>query len=204
MARSSTSSFFIATFLLRFLIASLPRLILNERTGRAMDFYLQQLKEQLANAIEGLSDPQWTSHPSGRWCAAEILEHLYLTYTGTIKGLERCLAAGKPLARPSTIKDRLQCMLVIGWGYLPEGRKAPQPTIPKGLSPAQVRGEIFMRIAEMDALFERAIRAYGPDARLLDHPIIGPLRGSEWCKFHWIHGRHHVRQIQRLQSEKAK
>src|SRR5215467_12859422 len=115
MARSSTSSFLIATFLVRFLIASLPGLILNERSGRAMDFYLQQLKDQLARSIEGLTDQQLTCRPLGKWCAAEILEHLYLTYTGTIRGFERCLAAGKPLARPATIKDRLQCMVVIGW-----------------------------------------------------------------------------------------
>jgi len=163
-----------------------------------MDFYLQQLKDQLARSIEGLTDQQLTCRPLGKWCAAEILEHLYLTYTGTIRGFERCLAAGKPLARPATIKDRLQCMVVIGCGYLPEGRKAPQPTTPKGMPPAQVRTEIFNRIADMDALIDRAIRAYGENARLLDHPIIGPLRGSEWRKFHWIHGRHHLRQIQRL------
>ena len=165
-----------------------------------MNFYLQKLRDNLAQAIEGLTDEHLASHPEGKWCVAEILEHLYLTYTGTIKGLERCLAAGKPLARSSTLKDRLQCLVVIGCGYLPDGRKAPQPTTPKGLPPAQVRTEIFSCIAEMDALIDRAIRTYGVDARLLDHPIIGPLRGSQWCKFHWIHGRHHIRQIDRLRN----
>jgi len=186
--------------LVRFLIASLPGLILNERYRRAMNFYLQSLKDDIARAIEGLSDRQLSYHPEGKWSIAEILEHLYLTYTGTIKGFERCLAAGKPLARPCTVKDRIQSMVVIRCGYLPEGRKSPSDATPKGLPPAQVRSEILARLVEMDVVIERATRAYGTHTRLLDHPIIGPLRGPEWCKFHWLHSRHHLRQIQRLRN----
>jgi len=25
--------------------------------------------------------------------------------------------------------------------------------------------------------------------------VLGPLTASQWRKFHWIHGRHHVKQI---------
>jgi hypothetical protein len=30
----------------------------------------------------------------------------------------------------------------------------------------------------------------------LDHPFIGPLTADQWRKFHWVHGRHHIRQMQ--------
>jgi hypothetical protein len=63
-----------------------------------MDSRLQQLKEALESAVEGMSSEQLSWHPDGKWCAAEVLEHLYLTYTGTIKGFERVMTSGKPLA----------------------------------------------------------------------------------------------------------
>jgi len=29
----------------------------------------------------------------------------------------------------------------------------------------------------------------------MDHLFLGPLTANEWRKFHWVHGRHHARQI---------
>jgi hypothetical protein len=54
-----------------------------------MDSRLEKLKENLESAVEGMSSEQLSWHLPGKWCAAEVLEHLYLTYTGTITGLER-------------------------------------------------------------------------------------------------------------------
>jgi hypothetical protein len=36
---------------------------------------------------------------------------------------------------------------------------------------------------------------------VLDHLILGPLTAAQWRKFHWIHGRHHVKQILRLREQ---
>ncbi len=63
-----------------------------------MDSHLEKLKESLEAAVEGLSSEQLNWHAPGKWCAAEVLEHLYLSYTGTINGFERVMKAGKPLA----------------------------------------------------------------------------------------------------------
>ncbi len=69
-----------------------------------MDFCLQRLQDDIAAMTQGMSAEMLAQRPSsGKWSAAEILEHLYLTYTGTIRGLEKCLAAGKPLARTPTL-----------------------------------------------------------------------------------------------------
>ena len=56
-----------------------------------MDSRLEKLKENLESAVEGMSSEQWSWHPPGKWCAAEVLEHLYLTYTETIQGFERVM-----------------------------------------------------------------------------------------------------------------
>lgn len=166
-----------------------------------MDFYLQRLQNAISSAIAGMSAEQLGARPAeGKWSVAEILEHLYLTYTGTIKGFEKCLAAGKPLARIPTLQDRLRTTVVVKFGYMPGGRKAPQNSVPRGLPPERVLAEVAEKIAAMDAIIADAESKFGGACRLLDHPILGPLQAREWKKFHWIHGRHHVKQMQRLRS----
>lgn len=166
-----------------------------------MDFYLQRLQNAISSATAGLSVETLTRRPGAdKWSIAEILEHLYLTYTGTIKGFEKCLQAGKPLARVPTLQDRMRTTVVVKCGHMPGGRKAPQNSVPRGLPPERVLAEVVEKIAAMDAIITEAENKFGSGRRLLDHPILGPLQAREWRKFHWVHGRHHVKQMQRLRS----
>ena len=48
----------------------------------------------LDSSIEGLDDRAAAVRVDGRWSIAEIVEHLDRTYTGTSKGLTRCLESG--------------------------------------------------------------------------------------------------------------
>jgi Protein of unknown function (DUF1569) len=164
-----------------------------------MDFYLQRLHDRLNGAIAGMTAVDRLCHPAGKWCTAEILEHLYLTYTGTAKGFEKCLAAGKPMATVSTLKQRIAAFVVLGIGKLPSGREAPTNTRPRGLAPDTVATDIFPRITAMDEAIRRCEQAYG-NVKLLDHPILGPLTGGEWRKFHLVHGQHHIKQILQLRG----
>ena len=166
-----------------------------------MDFYLRRLQDAITSATQDLSAEELARHPEGKWCTAEILEHLYLTYTGTTKGFERCVQCGTPMARSPELMDHLRKFVVIGLKHLPEGRKAPKNTVPRGMPAERVRSQIASAIANMDAMIAEAEKKYGAETRLLDHPIIGPLRGKEWREFHWVHGQHHLKQIHRLQNE---
>lgn len=163
-----------------------------------MDPYLEKLQRKIAAAVTSLSMDQLSWHPPGKWCVAEILEHLYLTYTGTTKGLERVTEAGKPLTALPTWKNRMQAAVVIGFGYLPSGRKSPPVARPRGLRAQQVLAEIGLKIAEMDAIMTQCEAKFGARTRILDHPILGPLSVAQWRKFHLVHGMHHVRQIRRI------
>jgi len=165
-----------------------------------MDSRLEELKDALLSAVEGMSSEQLRRHAPGKWCAGEILEHLDLTYTGTIKGFEKVLAAGKPLATRPNVRQHLRRFVVVGLGHMPEGRKAPAYTVPKGLPPESVRDELGGRIAAMDAVITQCESRFGGDVRLLDHPILGPLTGAQWRKFHFVHAMHHRRQLMRLKG----
>ncbi len=165
-----------------------------------MDPGLKKLQEELASAVTGLSPREWTWHPEGKWCAAEVLEHLYLTYTGTIKGFERMAEAGRPSVTPPSWRQRFGKMLVVGVGHMPGGREAPKMARPRGLPTEKVLAEIGAKIAEMDECIARQEEKFGKSVQLLDHVILGPLTGAEWRKFHLVHGRHHIQQIRRLRE----
>ncbi len=164
-----------------------------------MDPHLEQLQQTIRAALDGLSEQQLSWHAPGKWCAGEVLEHLYLTYTGTIKGFERVLAAGKPNARATTWSDRAKAFVVVGLGYMPPGRKAPETARPKGLPREKVVAEILGKISEMDEVIRQCEGSLG-SGKLLDHPILGPLSAREWRKFHLVHGRHHADQIRKLKT----
>jgi len=165
-----------------------------------MDAYLQRLQEAIASVTHGMSAEDLGRHPEGKWSAAEVLEHLYLTYTGTVKGFERVLHEGKPLARTPMLKDRMRTFVVTGLGHLPEGRKAPERTQPRGMLADEVRREIGPRISAMDEVIAQCEARFGKRTRVLDHPILGPLTARQWRKFHWVHGQHHVKQIRKLRG----
>jgi hypothetical protein len=165
-----------------------------------MDSLLEELKQALESAVEGMSNEQMSWHPADKWCVAEVLEHLYLTYTGTVKGFERVLEAGKPLAARASMRHRWRRLVVLGFSYLPEGRKAPKQTVPRGLPVEKVRAEIGVKLAAMDAIVAQCEARFGR-GKVLDHPILGPLTAAQWRKFHLIHGRHHVKQIDKLREQ---
>ena len=167
-----------------------------------MDSYLERLQTAIASATRGMTKSDLTRHREGKWSTAEVLEHLYLSYTGTTKGCERCLQAGRPLAREPRLKDRLVTAVVVGAGYFPGGREAPKNTRPRGMTPEKVLLDIGPQIAAMDALIAQCEARYGKRTRMLDHPVLGPLTAAQWRKFHWVHGKHHVQQILRLRDTK--
>jgi hypothetical protein len=163
-----------------------------------VDPHLQKLQADIAASIAGLSSEQLGRHVPEKWSTSEILEHLYLTYTGTIKGCTRLLEGGKPLATTATWKQLAQAFAVIELGYMPEGRQSPPAGLPRGLGRDKVVTEIGLAISTMDDLLAQSAHRFGPRTKLMDHPILGPFSAGQWRKFHFVHGMHHLKQIRRL------
>jgi Protein of unknown function (DUF1569) len=165
-----------------------------------MDSRLDKLKQSLESVVGGMSSEQLRWHPEGKWCAVEVLEHLYLTYTGTIRGFERVMRSGKPLASRASMAQRALTLVVVGLGHMPAGRKAPAMVLPKGLPAEKVRAEIGAKIVAMDAIIARCEARFGPWVQLLDHPLLGPLSATQWRKLHLVHGQHHLKQLLQLRE----
>ena len=163
-----------------------------------MDAYLRRLQEGIASATNGMNREDLQRHPEGKWCALEVLEHLYLTYAGTVRGFELCLQEGKPRAKKPALQDRFRTLIVTGLMHMPEGRKAPERAQPRGMQADELLRNIGPKISVMDDLITQCEARFGKRTRVLDHPILGPLTVVQWRKFHWVHGRHHLKQIQSL------
>ena len=166
-----------------------------------MDYRLEKLKENLESAVEGMSSEQLSWHPPGKWCAAEVLEHLYLSYTGTIKGFERVITRGRPLATRASMTQRVLTFVVVRLGYMPAGLNAPAVAQPRGVPADQVRKEIGAKLVAMEAIIAQCEANFGRQVKLLDHPILGPLTAPQWKKLHLVHGRHHQKQLLRLRAK---
>ncbi|HLW86608.1 MAG TPA: DUF1569 domain-containing protein [Candidatus Sulfotelmatobacter sp.] len=165
-----------------------------------MDSRFDKLRQALESAVEGMSSEQLSWHPPGKWCAAEVLEHLYLTYTGTIRGFERVMTSGKALGSRASVVQRARTLVVVGLGYMPSGFEAPLIVRPKGLAAEKVRNEIWAKLVEMVAIIAQCEARFGSRVRVLDHPILGPLSTTQWRKLHVVHGRHHEKQLLRLRE----
>ena len=165
-----------------------------------MDSTLQRVKEAIETATGGMTAQQLVQHPEGKWSAAGILEHLSITYGGTAHLMRKCLEAGKPAGSAPTLKQRVAIWLVTGWGYFPTGRPAPDFTRPKGLDGETALRTILENLAAMDQGLAECEQRFGSAVKVADHPVLGPLTVPQWRRFHLVHARHHMKQIDRLRS----
>jgi hypothetical protein len=161
---------------------------------------LEELRAAIAEAIRGMTPDDLSRHPEGKWCAAEILDHLNLTYIGTAKNLERCLRSGQTFASSDRSTKRWQRLVVTGLGIFPPGRKSPERALPRGTPPEQVTAEILQNLARMEEIIRACEARFGGTKPVADHPVLGPLTVNEWRKFHLVHGKHHAKQILRLKQ----
>jgi hypothetical protein len=160
-----------------------------------MDSHLERLRQELEDAIEGAGSSALAQAPAGKWSAAQILEHLFLTYKGTNQGVAKCLERGTPLATRSTLTHRMATLLVVNFGYIPNGRKAPERSTPRGMPVDEVPRAVATELERMGLGLNECERKFGAGTKIMDHPFLGSLTAGQWRKFHLVHGRHHARQI---------
>jgi hypothetical protein len=162
-----------------------------------MNSHLESCLAIILDATNGCGDEARVRRDPQQWSVVEIVEHLTRAYSGTAKGFERCVEKGASLATAATLKQRLQQLALIEFGYFPEGRQSPKHIFPTGeLDLGAVIEAVRRDLARLDASAIRARDAVGA-GKMLDHPILGALTVDQWLKFHVVHTRHHAKQIAR-------
>jgi hypothetical protein len=161
---------------------------------------LQSALAAIRAATEGMTGEQLKWHPEGKWSSAEILEHLVLAYGRTADRMEPLLQQDLPEARRRTFKERIGGVIVLQFGRIPSGRKAPEALCPKGMKPVEARICIEEKLSHLDHLIDQCEQRFGRQKNILDHAILGPLSASQWRKFHCVHTLHHMKQIKALRQ----
>lgn len=160
-----------------------------------MNRNLQRCIDTIEASTAGLAAETLRRRTDGRWSIAEIVEHLQLAYGGTAKGLDRCVESGQPAAKVFSLRHRYWTFVVVGLGYFPPGRPAPRHVMPTGNVDLQTAVAAARRdLLWLDAAATRARERFG-SVKVLDHPRLGAFTVDQWLRFHWIHTRHHDKQI---------
>ena len=166
-----------------------------------MNFYLDRTRSELDRALRGIGLEELRRKPSEKWCAAEILEHLSLAFEGTAKAMERCLQSGKPTAGSASLGQSLARVVVINFGHMPAGRESPETVRPRGAPAETAVSALYGNLDRMGEAIRKCVQRFGAKVQLVNHPILGPLNATEWSKFHFVHTRHHMKQVKRLREQ---
>ena len=158
---------------------------------------LEHIRRELERLTHDWSEPDWHRALDGKWSSGQILEHLLLSFKGTIKGVRNVMETGRPLGGKPTLRDRVRTLYVAKLGRMPSGNLSPEAVLPKdGLDMESLR-RFYDALVALDATLADAERRFGSSAKLLDHPILGPLSTKDWRRFHRTHANHHLKQIAR-------
>jgi len=149
-------------------------------------------------ATAALSASDLQRRRPGKWSIAEILDHLDKTYSGTAYILARCAEQGVPKGGRPTLKNRFEAWLVTGLGYFPTGVQSPEVARPSSDPAPGVLERMTASLSAFDAAASRAEQRLGGRAKVANHPILGPFTVHQWRRFHFLHTRHHMRQIRAL------
>jgi hypothetical protein len=134
----------------------------------------------------------------GRWSVAQILDHLLRTYASTAYILNRCVEQNKPKGRRPTLRERAAAWVVLDLGHFPTGVKAPAVALPSPSPTPTVREDALAALARLDRAATAAEERFGRLTKLANHPVLGPFDARQWRQFHFVHTRHHMKQIARL------
>jgi hypothetical protein len=144
-------------------------------------------------------------HPDGNpahWSVQQIVEHLVLTYRSSSQAMLTRLEKGRPTKARPTVAQRMARAVILGAGYFPRGQVAPDEVVPatsilEAGSGAELAQQMRAALEEMDALIVACRQRFGPGP-MASHFALGPLSADQWRRFHIIHGRHHLKQLNRV------
>lgn len=141
------------------------------------------------------------------WSTQEVVEHLVLTYRNTGALMDRYIERNAPTQRRPHLKHRALQLLVIRCGGFPRGVRAPEAVVPgKTDLPAMTGDELsaWMKteLENLDAKLDKCSQLFGKQS-FAPHFIFGPLTTEQWRRFHFVHARHHLKQLKRIRKQTA-
>jgi len=168
---------------------------------------LEQLAREMLKSLEGMSSAETQERPVTRpsaWNVQEIVEHLVLTWQTNTAQIEERLAKGRPVKTKVDLRMRMAQFVVITLARFPKGFEAPAFVVPPVNAPhrsgAQLGERVSSTLRKLHDVCVRAEKMFG-SRRSVTHFRMGPLSIAQWRKFHLVHARHHLVQINAIREE---
>ncbi len=160
---------------------------------------LGRLEPMVLHPLRSLSAKDWHRAPAGKWNIAQILQHLSIGVDLVGATFERRVLR-TDMRRRSTPGQAVLRHLVLGLRTIPRGLKAPRGAEPSERpDPELIQAQFRMGVERLRAFVEDW-PIERQESLFVRHPLLGDLNLPEWVRFHYLHSRHHARQIaQRLE-----
>ena len=155
---------------------------------------LGRLEPMVLSPLHGLSGDDWHRAPDGKWSVAQIIHHLAIGVDSTAEVFLR-RAESDGMQRRASPQQTMLRHLALGIGRFPSGLESPKGALPdERPEPELVQAQFRMGVERY-----HEIASDWPTERqesvFVNHPILGDLNFPEWVRFHYVHSRHHARQI---------
>lgn len=170
-----------------------------------MDRAFQDISGAYLARLAGRSTGWCQLHPredERQWSAQQVVEHLVLALRSAGRVLESRLEKGRPTRTRPTLLQRILRFSMLRLGRIPRGAPAPPFVRPGLLHWPPMDGSALADLLRQeleghDALLDRCAAQFGERAAGV-HFLLGPLNAEEWRRFHTLHFRHHLEQMERI------
>ncbi len=155
---------------------------------------LAALEPLVLHPLRDIEGEAWHRTVPGKWSLAQIVQHLAIGIDYAATTLEK-RADRKDLKRRATPRQTLLRHVMLGLGRMKRGRDAPEGTVPEERpDPEAMVAQFRMGVVRLEGMLET-----WPRQRQLEvfakNPALGDLNLPEWVRFHYVHCRHHTKQI---------
>jgi uncharacterized damage-inducible protein DinB len=163
--------------------------------------YTELARADLLGLVEPLAGDQWDARaPDGGWSVREVVAHLQLVESGSVRALFRSFRTARD-AGLGPEQETTSLLSSLDWSRLPEVVRplvAPDFTTPSGEHPpaalieglATARAGLRSWAAEADG--------YALAEVTFPHPRLGTLNLYQWVLMIGQHERRHIGQIRRI------
>ena len=156
---------------------------------------VSSLPDLILGPLAGRSDAEWYQAPPGKWCPAQIVQHLALGIEYSDRTFESRREHAPMRRRSRSATERIAYWLVLGFGWIPHGRRSPAGTRPAEQPERTAVERQFREAVERFCVLERELLPARRADLFAKHPVLGDLTLPEWGRFHLLHCAHHARQI---------
>ena len=160
---------------------------------RATD--LAVLSDLVLGPLAGRADSDWYQAPPGKWCPAQIVQHLALSLEYSARTFEARREHAAMRRRPRSAIELIGYYLVLGMGWIPSGRRSPTAIRPAEQPERTTVERQFREAVERLGVLGRELLPARRADLFAKHPVLGDLTLPEWQRFHLLHCAHHAKQI---------